>query len=66
MVKAVKKNQLIFVIFSLFILFGCGGGSDDLPETLGSLSLSRVIQGEEATAVVTKMHCKSLEPSANR
>ena len=34
-----------------------------MPEKLAELSLSRIIQGQEATAVVNRMHGKQLEAS---
>jgi len=64
LINKIIEIVFIFILATIITLSGCSNKSStkniDLPEKLGSLNLSRVIQGNEAARVVHKMHGKSL------
>jgi len=64
-------NFLISILLSYSIVAGCSGTTQTsahtnyLPKKLGDLSLFNVIQNQEATRVIDKMHGKKLDDCEN-
>ncbi|MBC8434447.1 MAG: hypothetical protein H8D96_21270 [Desulfobacterales bacterium] len=63
-------NKYVFSVFLIcfFVLISCNNRNDSinyLPKKLGGLSLSKVIENEEATKIINKMHGKTLAASDN-
>lgn len=67
MFKKVNKYFLVLILAGLLIFINCGNGANSnyLPQKLGGLSLSKVIQNNKATAIINKMHGKKLDDSEN-
>ena len=60
-----KICVLILASFVTLISCGTGSNSNHLPQKLGDLNLAKVIQDEEATVIINKMHGKELEDCKN-
>ncbi len=67
MVKNRFRSISVLILASFFSLIGCkaGGDSKYLPRKLGDLSLAKVIQGQQATDIINKMHGKALDHCEN-
>jgi len=68
MIEIAKKYVFAVVLLSFFIIISCSNRNDSinyLPIKLGDLSLSKVVQNEEATKIINKMHGKNLAVSDN-
>jgi hypothetical protein len=58
-----KKSYLILLLISCIVLVRCGNRDDSnthFPKALGGLSLSEIVQDEEAAKIINKMHGKKL------
>jgi len=68
MINTLPKRVAALILVVAVGLVGCRGGSTNnesgLPETLGGLELTRVIQGDKAARIVDEMHGKRLGAAA--
>jgi len=63
-----RKYIPLLILLSGLSLISCSNRNDStnyLPKKLGDLSLSKVVQNEEATKIINKMHGKNLAVSDN-
>jgi len=63
MFKIFKKSYLILLLLSCLVFVRCSNRDDsniNFPKALGDLSLSKIVQDEEATKIINKMHGKKL------
>jgi len=63
-----RFRKICFLILASFVtLISCstGSNSNHLPQKLGDLNLDKVIQDEEANAIINKMHGKKLDDCEN-
>jgi hypothetical protein len=67
MVKRRFKIISILILTGLLILISCStdNNSNYLPQKLGDLSQTKVIQGKKATDIINKMHDKTLDDCKN-
>ena len=68
MPKTAKKHVFAALLLSFFVFISCNNRNDSinyLPKKLGDLSLSKIVQNEEATKIINKMHGKNLGVSDN-
>ena len=68
MFNKARKYIPLLILLSGLSLISCGNRNDStnyLPKKLGGLSLSKVVQNEEATKIINKMHGKNLAVSDN-
>jgi hypothetical protein len=68
MIEIAKKHVFTVLFLSFFVLISCSNRNDSInyfPKKLGDLSLSKVVQNEEATKIIDKMHGKNLAVSDN-
>ncbi len=68
MIEIAKKHVFPVLLLSFIVLISCSNRNDSinyLPKKLGGLSLSKVVQNEEATKIINKMHGKNLAVSDN-
>jgi hypothetical protein len=56
-----KKYFIVFALLSAFVFLHCHSNNNGLPLKLGNLNLSKVIQKEEATRIINRMHGKALD-----
>jgi len=65
--KKKNKNITVIILASLFIFISCstGNNSEYLPQKLGELNLTKVIQDNKATVIINKMHGKKLDDCKN-
>ena len=55
-----KKYVFVFALLSAITFLHCRNDNTGLPPKLGDLNLNKVIQKEEATRIINKMHGKPL------
>ena len=66
MFKKVKDiSALILTVLLIFISCSTGNNSKYLPQKLGELNLTKVIQNKKATVIINKMHGKKLDDCKN-
>jgi hypothetical protein len=67
MFKKVNKNIFALMLVGILIFISCSTGNNYnyLPQKLGDLNLSKVIQNKKATVIVNKMHGKNLDDCKN-
>ncbi len=67
MFKKVNNNisALIWVSLIIFISCNTGNNSKYLPQKLGELNLTKVIQNKKANVIINKMHGKKLDDCKN-
>jgi hypothetical protein len=67
MAKKGFRNILILILGGLLLFVSCSTDKNpnDLPQKLGGLSLAKVIKNKEATAIINKMHGKTLDECKN-
>ncbi len=68
MIKMSNKYLFSLVILSFFVFISCNKRNQShryFPKKLGGLSLSRIIQNQDATQIINKMHGKKLDDSDN-
>ena len=67
MLKKVNKNISVIILTGLLIFINCSTGNnfEYLPQKLGELNLSKVIQNKKATVIINKMHGKKLDDCKN-
>jgi hypothetical protein len=59
------RTALIWVVLLIFISCTTGNNSKFLPQKLGELSLTKVIQNKKANVIINKMHGKKLDDCKN-
>jgi soluble cytochrome b562 len=61
------KNISVLILAGLLIFISCSTDNDSnyLPQKLGDLSLTKVIQKKKAAVIINKMHGKKLEDCKN-
>ncbi|TFH46798.1 MAG: hypothetical protein E4G94_01625 [ANME-2 cluster archaeon] len=67
MFKKVNKNISALILIGLLIFISCSNGNNYnyLPNKLGELNLTKVIQNKKATVIINKMHGKKLDDCKN-
>lgn len=67
MFKINYKNISVLILAGLLIFISCSTDNDSnyLPQKLGDLSLTKVIQKKKAAVIINKMHGKKLEDCKN-
>jgi hypothetical protein len=59
------RTALIWVVLLIFISCTTGNNSKFLPQKLGELNLTKVIQNKKANVIINKMHGKKLDDCKN-
>jgi hypothetical protein len=61
------RNISVIILAGLLTFINCGTGDNSkyLPQKLGKLSLSEVVQNKKATIIINKMHGKKLDNCKN-
>jgi hypothetical protein len=61
------RNISILILLGLLFFISCNTDKNpgDLPQKLGILSFAKVIKNKEATAIINKMHGKTLDDCTN-
>ncbi|MBW2556462.1 MAG: hypothetical protein JRE07_06080 [Deltaproteobacteria bacterium] len=67
MFKKVNKNISALILIALLIFISCSNGNNSnyLPNKLGELNLTKVIQNKKATVIINKMHDRKLDDCKN-
>jgi hypothetical protein len=67
MVKKRFRNITVLILAGLLSIISCrtDDNSNYFPQKLGDLSLAKVIKNKEATAIINKMHGKTLDDCKN-
>jgi hypothetical protein len=65
MIKSAIKIGSVLVSLTISGCTGFNNTNNDLPQKLGDLTLSKVLQGSQAAAVIHKMHGKKLGAHRN-
>jgi hypothetical protein len=65
--KKVNINISVLILAGLLIFISCSTGNNFsyLPQKLGELNLTKVIQNKKATVIINKMHGKKLDDCKN-
>ena len=67
MFKKGFRNILVLILVGLLTFISCSTGNDSkhLPQQLGGLNLTKVIQNQKAAVIINKMHGKKLDDCKN-
>jgi len=67
MFKKGFRNILVLILVGLLTFISCSTGNDskNLPQQLGDLNLTKVIQNQKAAVIINKMHGKKLDDCKN-
>ena len=67
MIKERIRNISVLILAGLLSFISCStdNNANYLPQKLGDLSLAKVIKNKEATAIINKMHGKTLDDCKN-
>jgi len=60
MINIAKKYVFTVALVSIFGVISCSKSNGELPQKLSQLNLSKIIQNQEATNIINKMHGKTL------